>query len=470
MNFTSGLWRSTFQTLRQDFHQAAESFPTLRHAILQALDEEGTIPPNLEREMRKAGGWSDGELRSRWELKEAAKDPSNSPYLDSLALDLPAKRGYLFGESAARSKFERLAERAWLALPGSTAGKAQAYPQPRIVDRWLAFVYARLQGTASSYLSPYEELWVCDYNKRGRRVEHRFAPRLVKEGDMVSTGYPDAVRLSRRAKRWIHTALATNPFAASTVAIDLLLGDPDKEGHHIVSEEEYNALDQRSAAIDYIQLGQQRIFWIYRDWCKPVQGSEPSICPNADPPADKADHAGLLSFMPAIEKRCRELNLIGVGQTIHWVGEQARLGTVCTCFRSEVPGSTPGGKGHAPESSTAGIGEAFKGSDADRPTTIQAKPVWNKDARELRWGNVLIRRYKKHPAPNQVKILDAFQAAGWAATIENPFHVRERLNVENRTVELKTLGDAVRSLNNGMLVKVIKFELNGANRCEWRKV
>lgn len=237
---SSGLWRSTFQTLRQDFHQAAETFPTLRHAILQALDEEGTIPPSLEREMREAGGWSDGELRSGWVLTEAAKDPANSPYLDSLALNLAAKRGYLFGESAARSKFERLAEHAWLALPGSTAGKAEVYPQLRIVDRWLAFVYAQFQGAARSYLSPYEELWGCDYNKRGRRVEHHFALRLVKEGDMVSTGYPDAVGLSRRAKRWIHTALATDPFTASTVAIDLLLGDPDKEGSHIVSQEEYN--------------------------------------------------------------------------------------------------------------------------------------------------------------------------------------------------------------------------------------
>lgn len=251
MNFSirgsSAVWGSTFQTLRQDFHQGAEAFPTLRHAKLQALDKEGTIPPSLEREMREAGGWSEGELRDRWELTEAAKDPAQSSHLGWLALNTPAIRGYLFGEPAGREKFETLAKRAWLALPGSAEGKAEQYQQPRIVERWLAFMYKQLQSAPSSYLSVDEELLVCDYTKRGRHVEHRFVPRNVKTGDIVWTGYPDAVGLTRRARRWIYTALATDPFTASTVAIDMLLADPDKGGQYVISWKEMDAFHNSPA-------------------------------------------------------------------------------------------------------------------------------------------------------------------------------------------------------------------------------
>src|ERR1700722_9181630 len=48
-------WRPTFQAMQQSFRQAAEAYPNLRHAILQALDGEGTLPPSLEDEMREAG-------------------------------------------------------------------------------------------------------------------------------------------------------------------------------------------------------------------------------------------------------------------------------------------------------------------------------------------------------------------------------------------------------------------------------
>jgi hypothetical protein len=442
-NGSPAIWPSTLRTLRQDFHQAAAEFPTLRHAIVQALDEEGTIPPSLEREMRKAGGWSEGELRGRWgDLAETAKDPSKSSHLELLQLNAPAKRSYLFGEATGRATFERLAERAWLALPGSTDGKAHAYPQPRIVERWLAFVYERLQHACvqSSYLSVEEDLVVCDYSKSGRRVERHFALREVND---EGVGYPDAVGLSRRARRWIYTALATDPFTVSTVAIDVLLADP----RYVVS---WNVMDsflkspafqESNYRVDYILLGENRTFPIYRNWCVPVPGSSPSLCPNADPPADEADRKVLLALLPDIEKRFRSLRLIGKGQTIHWVGRQERLGTVCMCFRNGV-----------------------------KDTGSPAKPVWNKEMRELSWDGVLVRKYKKHPAHNQVRVLDAFQAAGWAATIENPFHVPKNLDVTNFTIELKKLNDTVRSLNNGMAKKLIRFESNGANRCQWRPV
>ena len=145
-------WRTTIQNLRQDFRESAEMFPNLQHAILQALDDEGAIPPSFQREMRDAGGRSEGELRARWEHTKTAKGSRQSSYLDWLALNCPAKRSYLFGERAGRERFEFLANQAWLALPGTVDGKAQAYPQLRMIERWIAFVYRQLQ-TAPSYLA-----------------------------------------------------------------------------------------------------------------------------------------------------------------------------------------------------------------------------------------------------------------------------------------------------------------------------
>jgi len=94
--------------------------------------------------MRAAGGWSEGELRGRMERTDAAKDSAKSSYFGWLELNNPAKRSYLFGDPAGRSKFEYLAERAWLALPGSINGKAQAYalritPGATAADYWVAY-------------------------------------------------------------------------------------------------------------------------------------------------------------------------------------------------------------------------------------------------------------------------------------------------------------------------------------------
>src|SRR5262249_52036443 len=136
---SSSTWRRTFQALQQDFRQSAEEYPNLRHMILQALDEADTIPPSLEITMNQAGGWTVGEMRARWEepapeWKEKVAPGASS---DWWRINSPKKLGYLFGEPAGRAKFEYLAERAWLALPGTPDGKAQAYPQPRPLERWL---------------------------------------------------------------------------------------------------------------------------------------------------------------------------------------------------------------------------------------------------------------------------------------------------------------------------------------------
>jgi hypothetical protein len=279
-------------------------------------------------------------MRARWAdtaLPESNQKPAPGSLAGWMRLNTPAKVGYLFGDPAGRKKFESLAERAWLALPGTQEGKAQAFPQPRAVERWLAFVYRQLEHAASSYLAADDELLAVDHSEDGQTVEQRFLPALVQHGNYRSTGYPEAEALSDRARRWVVTALATDPFAASAVAIEMLLADPDPVGPFLISWQEFDAYQKSPAfqkanfLVDAIILGEGRRFPIYRYWCNPAPGPSPSICPNADPPSDQADREALMAFLPQIEQRFRELNLVGENQTIHWVGRQARLGTRCKC-------------------------------------------------------------------------------------------------------------------------------------------
>src|ERR1019366_356603 len=132
-------WRETFKALRGEFEAGAEAHPTLRHAIVQALDGERTIPPDLSREMKKAGEWRDEEWGEPWDFLDSYKD-ADGAYVRSLQDICAATRSFLWGGRAGIKTFESLAERAWHALPGTLKAKAQAFPQPRIPQRWLGFV------------------------------------------------------------------------------------------------------------------------------------------------------------------------------------------------------------------------------------------------------------------------------------------------------------------------------------------
>ncbi|HYV39716.1 MAG TPA: metallophosphoesterase [Gemmataceae bacterium] len=347
VQISSSVWRVTIGRLQDDFRDAAKEYPKLRHAIVQALDDERTLPPGLESEMRVAGGWSMGEMRARWEF--SGEIEKSASLLNWLKLNSPEKLGYLFGDPMGRQQFEHLAERSWLTLPGSTEGKNQAYPQPRPVERWMAFVYQQLDHSPSSYLSAEDVLWVADYNADGQLVEHRYDPSAVREGNIVSTGYPDACSLSNRARRWVYTALATDPFTVSAVAIDLLLADPDPEGPYLVSIQELDAYQKSPAfqnanfLVDYVILANGKRFPIYRRDCKAVPGTTPSICPSADPkPPVRLRPDG--EMMALMDKRFRDLHLVGDGETIHWIGRQATVETTCICGLSVSSIASSGGE------------------------------------------------------------------------------------------------------------------------------
>ena len=81
--------------------------------------------------------------------------------------------------------------------------------------------------------------------------------------------------------------------------------------------------------VDYITLGEARQFPIYSTFAKPMKRDRPTLCPNAEPKVPE----GLL---PAIQERFRELQLIGKDESLHWVGRQATIDTLCTC---SSPGS-----------------------------------------------------------------------------------------------------------------------------------
>lgn len=82
--------------------------------------------------------------------------------------------------------------------------------------------------------------------------------------------------------------------------------------------------------VDDVILGPMPIhgnrFPIFSFDCRAVSGTTPSICPNADRKPKP-------EWLPQIERRFRELSLVGDCQTIHWVGSQSKVGHVCGCFQ-----------------------------------------------------------------------------------------------------------------------------------------
>jgi len=65
-----------------------------------------------------------------------------------------------------------------------------------------------------------------------------------------------------------------------------------------------------------------------------VPGKAPSVCPRAQPQIPE-------TYLPTIVARWRSLNLLPDGDTVHWVGEQARLDEICDCFRLSGKGELP---------------------------------------------------------------------------------------------------------------------------------
>ena len=81
------------------------------------------------------------------------------------------------------------------------------------------------------------------------------------------------------------------------------------------------------------------------------------------------------------------------------------------------------------------------------------KPHWNAGTRELTLGGKLVKRFRQQ-AENQIAILDAFQKAGWPASIPDPLPA-------DPDVEGDHLHDTIQGLNRNQKEAHIIFGGDG---------
>jgi hypothetical protein len=193
-----------------------------------------------------------GELPSRWRGPvEAAEFHRESVWLPGHP-DLPTyehpQQAVLYGSRGAAELFDRLAVEAWQAVPGSPEGKAQCAPfAANDTDRWLNLVYHQLGSAWVQGLNHLEEGdWVVIRQEGGREViEPAEGYALPFTNGPIRNPDPRP-QLDLPFHRWRVTHSKTNVFAASVIALDLLLADPDPEGTRIISWQELDA--QQGAA------------------------------------------------------------------------------------------------------------------------------------------------------------------------------------------------------------------------------
>jgi hypothetical protein len=83
-----------------------------------------------------------------------------------------------------------------------------------------------------------------------------------------------------------------------------------------------------------------------------------------------------------------------------------------------------------------------------------APPHWDRDRRELRFADQLVKRFKV-PAPNQEIILAAFQEELWPACIDDPLPPHPSIDPKRR------LHDTLGSLNRNQKRPLLRFLGNG---------
>ena len=81
-------------------------------------------------------------------------------------------------------------------------------------------------------------------------------------------------------------------------------------------------------------------------------------------------------------------------------------------------------------------------------------PRWDCLGQELRLGDVVVKRFKVR-APNQERVLSAFEEEGWPACIDDPLPRSAELNPKRR------LHETINSLNRNQKRRMIRFMGNG---------
>ena len=81
-------------------------------------------------------------------------------------------------------------------------------------------------------------------------------------------------------------------------------------------------------------------------------------------------------------------------------------------------------------------------------------PRWDRLRQELRLGDVVVKRFKVR-APNQERVLSAFEEEGWPACIDDPLPRSADLDPKRR------LHETINSLNRSQKHRLIRFMGNG---------
>jgi hypothetical protein len=70
------------------------------------------------------------------------------------------------------------------------------------------------------------------------------------------------------------------------------------------------------------------------------------------------------------------------------------------------------------------LGEVIDDLEAEENPTL--RPEWNREAKQLWYGEIVCREYRK-TAPEQLQILDEFQAREWPRTVPSPWNDEKKL-------------------------------------------
>ena len=91
------------------------------------------------------------------------------------------------------------------------------------------------------------------------------------------------------------------------------------------------------------------------------------------------------------------------------------------------------------------------------PTAPYPTPCWDRQLRELRMGDVVVKRFR-WPAENQEQVLDAFQEQEW------PSHIDDPLKHDPKICPKRRLHDTLKCLNRKQINEVIKFRGDGTGQ------
>ena len=99
----------------------------------------------------------------------------------------------------------------------------------------------------------------------------------------------------------------------------------------------------------------------------------------------------------------------------------------------------------------------FKTKDLAVNDSPNGAPVWDQKRRELRLGDVIVKRFK-WPAGNQEQVLQAFQEEGWPAKIDDPLPPHPNICPKRR------LHDTIKCLNRRQINGSLKFRGDGTGQ------